>query len=173
MRAIWSVTATAVCVGLLASACASSPPPSAKAARVERLQCEPGQTAQQEEHLIRSTQVLHVEPLYSHVRTSNNNAEERVNGAKLIVRPPRGIGAEQMTRILQCHSARVLLGEVNASFVDDPYWLPDAWVAINVKPENGNFAITVSADSVRDNLQVFGRASRYGEERMAVQPELP
>jgi hypothetical protein len=78
-----------------------------------------------------------------------------------------------MTRILQCHSARVLLGEVNASFVDDPYWLPDAWVAINVKPENGNFAITVSADSVRDNLQVFGRASRYGEERMAVQPELP
>jgi hypothetical protein len=159
---------------LLGAACSSNPPPSAKAARVERLQCEPGETGQQEEQLIRSTKVLEVEPLYSHVRTSNNDAEERVNGAKLVVRPPQGISGEQMTRLLQCHSARVLLGQVNApSFGNDPYWLPDTWVSIDVKPENGNFAITLSADSVRDNLKVFSRANRYGEQQMATQPELP
>jgi hypothetical protein len=71
--------------------------------------------------------------------TSNNNSEERVSGAKLIVRPPAGVSAEQMTRVLQCHGARVLLGRVDSSAIpDDPYWLPDAWVHIDVRPENGN-----------------------------------
>jgi hypothetical protein len=174
MRVHMIYAAATMSVGFFGSACSSNPPPSARAARVERLQCEPGETAQQEEQLIRSTKVLDVKPLYSHVRTSNNNAEERVNGAKLTIRPPQGISAEQMTRLLQCHSARVLLGQVNApSFGDDPYWLPDTWVAIDVKPEDGNFAVTLSADSVRDNLKVFSRANRYGEQQMATQPELP
>jgi len=174
MRVHLVFAAATVSIGLLGVGCSSNPPPSAKAARVERLQCEPGETGQQEEQLIRSTKVLDVEPLYSHVRTSNGNAEERVNGAKLIVRPPQGISAERMTRLLQCHSARVLLGQANApSFGDDPYWLPDSWVTIDVKPEDGNFAVTLSADSVRDNLKVFSRANRYGEQQTATQPELP
>jgi hypothetical protein len=156
----------------LASACASEPPPAARAVGVERMQCVG--TGQEAEQLVKSTNVLHVEPLYSHVRSSNNNSEERVNGAKLLVRPPKGVSAERMTRALQCHNARILLGKVQGeSIADDPYWLPDAWVNIDVTPENGNFAVTISADSVRDNLQVFKRANRYGEQQMATQPELP
>jgi hypothetical protein len=160
---------------LLASACAASPPPTTTAARVERMQCDGSATALDEAQLLRSTSVLRVQPLYSHVMTSNNNAEERVNGAKLLIRPPKGVSAEQMTRILQCHSARVLLGQVNsADTPNDPYWLPDSWVNIQVKPEDGNFAVTVSADSVHDNLQVFGRASHYADEHMlATDPGLP
>jgi hypothetical protein len=47
-------------------------------------------------------------------------------------------------------------------------------VNINVKPENGNFAITISADSVHDNLQVFGRANHYADDHMmATDPGLP
>ena len=124
---------------------------------------------------MRSTRVLAVEPLYSHVITSNNNSEERVAGAKLLVRPPNGVTADQFTRALQCHSARVLLGQVNPAVVpNDPYWLPDSWVNINVKPENGNFAITISADTVHDNLQVFGRANHYADDHMmATDPGLP
>jgi hypothetical protein len=139
---------------------------------VERTQCDPAATSHDD--LVRSIAVLRVQPLYSHVRT-NNTSEERVNGAKLLVRPPSGVSAEQLTRILQCHSARVLLGQLNSSAVpNDPYWLPDRWVNIEVKPENGNYAVTLSADSVRDNLQVFGRANQYADEHMiATDPGLP
>jgi hypothetical protein len=104
--------------------------------------------------------------------TSNNSSEERVCGAKLIVRPPAGVSAEAMTRALQCHSARVVLGAA-AAVQDDPTLLPDGWVDIDVKPEEGNFAITLSADTVRENLQVLGRATRYaGEHQLATQPGL-
>jgi|SRR5580704_2548241 hypothetical protein len=156
----------------LASACASQPGATAQAAGVERMQCDASSTAQ--DNLVRSIAVLRVEPAYSHVRT-NNSSEERVNGAKLLVRPPKGVTADQLTRILQCHSARVLLGQLNSNAVpNDPYWLPDRWVNIDVRSENGNFVVTVSADTVRDNLQVYGRANHYADEHtLATDPGLP
>ena len=157
----------------LAAACASQPRPTVQAAGIERLKCDPSSTSQDD--LVRSIAVLHVQPIYSHVMTGGDNAEERVNGAKLLVRPPKGVSAEQLTRVLQCHGARVLLGQINGSAVpNDPYWLPDAWVTIDVKPENGNFAVTVNADTLRDNLQVYGRAHHYADDHMvASDPGLP
>jgi hypothetical protein len=160
----------------LAAGCASSSQaPAARAAGVERLQCDGSATTQDEVQLLRSARVLRFEPIYSHVPSANNNSEERVNGAKLLVRPPKGMSAEQMTRILQCHSARVVLGQANGAAVpNDPYWLPDTWVNIEVKPEDGNYAVIVSADSTRSNLQVLGRASHYADEHMlATEPGLP
>jgi hypothetical protein len=153
-------------------ACASSPPPMAKAAGIEHAQCDASVAAQ--DSLVSSTRVLAVQPLYSHVMTSYSS-EERVSGAKLLIRPPAGVSAEEMTRILQCHSAREWLGKVNPDAVkSDPYWLPEAWVNIDVKPEDGNFAVTISADSVHDNLQVFGRANHYADDHMlATDPGLP
>jgi hypothetical protein len=160
---------------VLASGCAETQAPRTTAASVERMQCDGTASPQDEVALLRSTTVLRIEPIYSHVSTSNNNSEERVNGAKLVVRPPKGVTADQMTRILQCHSARVLLGQVDSAAVpNDPYWLPDRWLNIEVKPDNGNFAVTVSADTVHDNLRVFGRATNYADERaVAADPALP
>ncbi len=150
-----------------ATACASSPPPAARAAGVERVQCVGETGGQDEVALLRSTTVLRVEPIYSRVPTANNDTEARANGAKLLIRPPKGVSSEQMTRILQCHSARILLGKENGSLIpNDPYWLPDAWVNIEVRPEDGNFAVTIQADSIRDNLQVLGHANHYADEHM-------
>ncbi len=168
---MFAIGAIAAMVG-----CASgAPPPSAKAAGVERMQCDGSATTQGEVELLRSVKVLKVEPVYSHVPTSNNNAEARVNGAKLLIRPPKGLTAEDMTRILQCHSARVVLGQVSAAAVpNDPYWLPDSWVNIDVKPDDGNFAVTLSAQTIGENLQVLGRAHHYADEHMlATDPGLP
>jgi hypothetical protein len=156
----------------LAAACAAQPRATVQAASVERMQCD-SSTASQDD-LVRSIAVLHVQPIYSHVG-STGSTEERVNGATMLVRPPKGVSAEQLTRILQCHGARVLLGQLNHNAVpNDPYSLPDAWVNIDVKPDNGNFAITVSADTVRDNLQVYGHANHYADDHMvASDPGLP
>jgi hypothetical protein len=128
------------------------------------MQCEAG-APNGDSSLALSATVLRVEPIYSHILAGNNNSEERVRGAKILVRPPPGVGPEQLTRLLQCHGARALLGKADSSNVpSDPYFLPDAWVTIEVKPEDGNFAIVLSTDSVRENLQLLARARRYGDD---------
>jgi hypothetical protein len=162
-----------VALGVLAiaPACTSAPPPAARAAGVERFdQCAGTESGVA---LLRSTTVLRMEPIYSLV-SAKDGSENRVSGAKLLVQPPQGLSANQMDRILQCHSAAVLLGHVSGAAVpNDPYWLPDSWVNIDVKPEGGNFAVTLTADSVRDNLRVLGRASHYADEhQLAIEPSL-
>jgi len=129
------------------------------------MQCEPGVTTNAES-LVRTTKVLTVEPLYSHVQTSNT-FEARISGARVLVRPPSGVTAEDMTRMLQCQGARLLLGRVQEDAAADyPYWLPDRWVNVQVTLEDGNFAVIVRADSVTDNLRILARISRYGEQQM-------
>jgi hypothetical protein len=107
--------------------------------------------------------VLRAEPIY--VRLMNKTGvEERVAGVKLVIRPTDGMSPERLTRTLQCHSARALLGQVDRSQLpDDPYWLPDEWLDISVTPENGDFAVSLRADSVSKNLEVFTRATAYAD----------
>jgi hypothetical protein len=152
-----------VAAASLVAACAVNVPPQAKAARVEQAQCESGQSAQDEVRLLQTTTVLKAEPIYSRLHT-NGNEEERVSGAKLLIRPPEGVSADRLAQVLQCHSARVLLGQVDRSqLADDPYFLPDAWVDIDVRPEAGNFAVTLRADSVSKNLAVLSRAAAFAD----------
>jgi hypothetical protein len=124
--------------------------------------------------LLQANAVVYVKPIYRHILVNPNNAEDRVGGAKLVLRPPTGVSAEELTRILQCHSARVLLGKVNpADIPDDPYWLADRWLDIQVTAENGNFAVTVVADSVHDNIEVLDRATRYANDHMLAIESVP
>lgn len=124
--------------------------------------------------VLRANAVLYVQPMYHHIIVNPNNAEDRISGAKLVLRPPTGVSAEELTRILQCHSARVLLGKVNpADIPDDPYWLADRWLDIQVTPENGNFAVTVVADTVHDNIEVLTHATRYAHEHVLATESVP
>ena len=155
-------------------ACETRVPLATAAASAEREQCDSRVTAPAATQLLQANAVLRVKPLYHHIIVNPNNAEERPAGVKLVLRPPTGVTAEEMTRILQCHSARVLLGKVNpAEIPNDPYWLADRWLDIQVTPENGNFAVTISADSVNDNIEVLGRATRYAHEHMLAIESIP
>ena len=40
-------------------------------------------------------------------------------------------------------------------------WLPDGWLDIEVKPEGGNFRVTLSAESVPKNIQLFHRTADF------------
>jgi hypothetical protein len=146
----------------LAVGCASTLPVATKAAEVERLQCESGPEEQGDLAILRSAKVLDARPLYSHILSGSDNSEERVDGAKILVRPPEGVSAERMTRILQCHSAQVLLGQ-QGSLATDPFWLPGTWLNIEVAPESGNYAVTLEADSVADNLKVAAHAMAFAK----------
>jgi hypothetical protein len=147
-------------VALLAG-CSMNTSATTKAVQVEHAQCAGARTAQDDLRLLETTTVLRAEPIYSHVHT-NSNEEDRVSGAKLLIRAPEGVTADRFALVLQCHSARALLGQVDRSQLgDDPYWLPGAWVDIDVTPEAGNFAVTLRSDSVSKNLQVLNRATAF------------
>jgi len=148
--------------GLLLSACAASVPPTAKAAQVEQAQCSNG-ASQEDVRLLQSARVLKAEPIYAFVHT-NDTDEERVNGTRLVISAPAGVSADRLAQMLQCHSAAALLGQIDSSkFSNDPTWLPNAWLDIDVKPQAGNFAVTLSANTVGRNLQVLQRATAFAD----------
>ncbi|HXX66413.1 MAG TPA: hypothetical protein VEK07_04475 [Polyangiaceae bacterium] len=154
-------------VSLLAVSCSAGRPAAVTAAEVERVQCDGSMTADGELRLLRSIKVLDVEPLFSFSHSSYMHGEERLVGAKLLIRPPAGTTAETLTRILQCRNARLLLGQGDVSAAGhDPYSLPNAWVNVEVTSENGNFAVALTAESFRDNLTVLDRAKTYAEDHM-------
>jgi hypothetical protein len=145
--------------------CAATLPPATQAAEVERVQCDSGKASDAELQIVQSASVIQAEPLYSHVLThGGNDAERRVDGAKLVIRPPEGVSADRMTRILQCHGARALLGKLDhASLPEDPFWLPDTWVTVEVKPENGNYSVTLEANDAPSNIKLAARAMAFAE----------
>jgi hypothetical protein len=155
------VASAVSCFGL---GCGTSPPPAARAAQVEHLQCDESTSAQEAARVLETTKVIASEPIYSNVPTADEGVEHRVNGAKLVVRPPEGVSPERMTRILQCHSARELLRQADrVELANDPYWLPGAWIEIRVTPEDGNYAVTLEADTIGKSLQVYARAVAYAD----------
>jgi hypothetical protein len=86
----------------------------------------------------------------------------QIRSVQLVVRPPQGINLSRFDRILRCHNLRVLDGEVDASRIpNDPFGLRDSWLEIEVKPEDGNFRVTLSGDHIADTLQILRRAKAY------------
>lgn len=169
----FSTIAISSSIALVTVGCVpASVPPATQAAQVEQQQqCNGNAVAQNDEQMLKATTVLKVEPLYGHVHTSYNDYEARVNGAIIYVQPPAGVTPEQMSQALQCHSARVLLGQIDQSQVpNDPYWLPNSWVNIEVKPLVGGYAVLISADSVHNGLEVLARANAYAGSRPVSKP---
>jgi len=86
----------------------------------------------------------------------------QVRAVTLVVRPPQGVTLARLDRMLRCHNLRVLDGEIDASRIpNDPYGLPDSWLEIEVKPEDGNFRVTLSGDRISDTLRILERARTY------------
>ena len=158
--AVFSVLAGA----FISFTCSPGPPWAKTAAQVERLQCEAGRSESEQRQVVplETMQVVGVEPLYAHILTGNSNAENRVGGVKIHVLPPADMSANELTRVLQCHSARALLGQIDSPRIPgDPFWLPGSWLDIDVKADDGEFAILLRADTVSNNLELLARANAF------------
>jgi hypothetical protein len=93
--------------------------------------------------------------------------EVRTAGAKLLVRPPEAMDANRLLRALQCHAARVLLGEESPIAPSDPFSLPGSWLEIDVESELGNYAISIAADSIPHGLRVLAEAEAFARDHVA------
>jgi len=100
-----------------------------------------------------------VEPLTSHVQ-SGNNYETRLIGARIHVKPLPGLSRELLTRELQCHQARVVLGTA-PPLANDPYSAAPGWVDIHVDSEENGFAVRVESFDFDTANAELARAKRY------------
>jgi hypothetical protein len=154
-------TAIALLIAVGSLSCASVAPQT-KAAEIEQLQCEPSSSDEVDQRMLAGMTVLSVHPIYSYVHTATTGTDKRVAGTKLLIRPPEGIDPPRVFRILQCHTARAVLGHLDRSrFPVDPFWLDGAWLEINVEPETGNLAVKVAADDIPKNLAILERARTF------------
>lgn len=105
-----------------------------------------------------------VEPAYAYVLGGPNGRDARLRGARIRVRPLPGATRESITRILQCHEARVVTGVVAAAPAD-PYTLPERWLTIDVDSESDAFVVQVTTDDLADARRVLERARIFAGHR--------
>src|SRR5580704_2242263 len=154
--------AFAAVVSLATSACAAHVPLEVWAARVEEAKCSsPGVEGGDE----RMVETLQVERADSSIHSATCSGVAQVFGVVLVVRRPEGVSAGQLAAALQCRAARARRGEIDRSRVpDDPFWLPDSWVEIEVTDhagDPGRLVITLRGDTVGYNLEILPRARAF------------
>jgi hypothetical protein len=138
--------------------------PADRAADTERLQCEQDESPQADAQLLQSARVLFVQPTYSYT----GGGITKVTATRIGLRPPDGFTPDRLTRVLQCHGARAFLRRVDPALLhDDPYFLPDAYVSIDVALQNGNYVAELTADTVANNLRILKRANDFAAAQRA------
>ncbi len=100
-----------------------------------------------------------VEPAYSTVASGNDRAI-RLRGARLHLRPVVNESPEALERALECHQARVTLGE-SPAMTNDPYVLGGAWLDIDVDSTGDGLVAAVRVDGFEDARRVLDRARRF------------
>lgn len=105
-----------------------------------------------------------VQPAYSYVKSGANDREPRLRGARIQVKPLPGFSREAMARSLECHEARVTLGQAAAP-AEDPYVLPGDWLDIDVDSTGDGFVVVIQADEMDAARHVLERARRFADNR--------
>jgi hypothetical protein len=150
---------------------ACGPPQGAKTAVdratfMERTRCSSSDDDKAIAPILGGQAVLGVRSLYSSTTSDKNGPVAELRGATLNVAALPGVTAEWLDRTLECHSAKETLGHDGAAS-DDPFWLPDATVDIDVRPAKDGFDIAVAGFSSSDARQILARANAFAKSKVA------
>jgi hypothetical protein len=100
-----------------------------------------------------------VEAAYTHMN-AGAGGDLRLRGVKLHLRPALNMPVGVLERALECHEARVTLGDAT-ELPDDPYVLPGVWLEIDVSATKEGLVAAVLADGPDDARRVVERAHRF------------
>jgi hypothetical protein len=101
-----------------------------------------------------------VQPLYSTTESGKSGIGVELRGAVVKVAALQGVTDVWLDRALECHGAKATLGHVRAA-ENDPFWLPDSTVDIDVRSAKDGFDVAVTGHSSADARQVLARASAF------------
>jgi hypothetical protein len=159
------IAGIAFACALFVCGCLLPQSPTVRAINVEHLQCPDLSPSPTE--VVQTTQILHVYGDYFYQSAGLG----KIEGARILLRPPEGMTVDRMTRVLQCYGAQGFLGHTRgASTANDPFFLPDAWVDIDVKVENGNYVAVLTSDTSYNNLRILQRANAFAAAQQAARP---
>jgi hypothetical protein len=136
--------------------------PADQAAFIESTRCGPEVTESDLAPVLGGQAVQGVGPLYSSVEFGKSGEQSQLRGAVLTVNALPGVTAEWLDRELECHSARLTLGQ-SKSTPDDPFWLPGSSLDIDVRPAKDGFIIGVAGFSAADAHQILNRAQAFAK----------
>lgn len=157
-----SVTALAIAFAIASAEGCVSPvrSPADQADFMVRTRCGPEVNDTALAPILDGQAVKGVEPLYATIEASKSGGEAHLRGALLTVSALPGVTAEWLDRELECHSASAVLGQVKAT-PDDPFWLPDSTVDIDVRPAKDGFLVGVAGYSSADARQILARSQSF------------
>ncbi len=107
--------------------------------------------------ILQPSTVLKVE---AHYTRNTCDGTTQVIGTRVLLRSPKEPSPAALSWMLQCRASRVFVGEAEPSYLPaSSRWLPPGWLDIAVKPEGGIVVVTLSADSVPKNIELFRRTA--------------
>jgi hypothetical protein len=100
-----------------------------------------------------------VAPLLFFVQTGNNR-EARLGGAELRLRPLPSMTPDLLAYSLSCRSAQLVLGHVRGA-ENEPYWLPDGWVKISARSDDGALVVQLEGEDFPQSKEILARAQAF------------
>ena len=147
---------TAPTLTFLLHACAAAPPPRAPTQLAAQNPCGDAKAWRDDLRILEPKTVLGIEP---HYWRNTCDGTSQVIGTQIVLRRPEDSSSAALSWMLRCGPSRVLVGKDNPSMPPTSLlWLPDGWLDVGVKPDGGNFLVTLSAESVPKNIQLFHHA---------------
>jgi|SRR5580658_4599331 hypothetical protein len=144
-------------------ASSSAKSPSDQAAELVRTRCASNADETAMAPVLDGTAIESVEPLYVSVGGYKTSSATELAGSTLKVRPLPGVTAEWLTRALECHSAKRMMGNIASTVSPDPFWLPGKIVEIDARSAHDGFLVDVRAAGPVDGHQVLDRAKAFAK----------
>ncbi len=153
-----------VCIALIiAVGCVPSAKTSVEHARAAQAKCQ-GVSNASVEPVLAQSMVDSVEPAYTYAIGGPNGRIARLAGAQIHMLPIEGTSRQWVERALECHEARVTLGQVCAAD-GDPYRPASGWVNIDVESDRDGYVVRLTSDDVDDAHAILDRARSFATRR--------
>jgi hypothetical protein len=153
----WFVAAM-VTASLCASTCAGIQSERKFTAPVTRNPCEEAAPWQDNLRILQPRTVLRVE---AHYIRNTCDGTTQVIGTRVFLRRPEDSSQAALSWMLQCRASRVFVAGADSSPLStNSRWLPAGWLDIEVKADGENVVVTLSADSIPKNIELFRLATQ-------------
>jgi len=157
-KRLWFAYAGAT-LAIFACTCAETQLPSTSTATVTQNPCRDAKAWRYGLGILQPKIVVEIEPHYTR---NTCDGTTQVIGTQIVMSRPDESSAAALSQMLRCGASRVWIGKDNPSMPSrTPFWLPDGWLDVGVKPDGVNFLVTLSAESVPKNIQLFRRTTDF------------
>jgi hypothetical protein len=144
---------------------ASSSPaksPADQAAELVRTRCPANADEAALAPVLDGSAIESVEPLYNSVVGYKSGQYTELAGSAIKIEALQGVTAEWLTRALECHSAKRVLGSIASTTApNDPFWLPGRMVEIDAASAHDGFRVEVRAAGPAEGHEVLDRAKAF------------